>query len=74
MGDFIYENIGWASLFLFMVLLGAIAICVKNDNDANNKFMQECGQDHKRYECEAMWRSGESHEQMVPVFIPMQGR
>lgn len=58
-------------------LLGGIGLLAYYDIDANNRakarFMFECQQDHKRYECETMWRAGESHTQTVavPVVIPV---
>ena len=42
------------------------------EKEAHEKrFMAECQQDKKRYECEAMWRAGEDHEHLIPVVIPM---
>ncbi len=33
------------------------------------EFMQGCSQDHKKYECMAMWRAGDKSD--YPVIIPM---
>lgn len=42
---------------------------VQSDSRAQAAFMAQCLQDHKEYECVAMWRAGESHTQVVPMPI-----
>ncbi len=71
-GDWIFENMGWCALgmiFLFFVLLFAVAA---DAGKRQQRFMSECQQDRNRYECEAMWRAGESRSTYIPVVIPVR--
>ena len=52
--------------FLVLCLIAALVA-----NDQNYKeFMGACKQDHKEYECNAMWRAGEDHTTIMPIVIP----
>ena len=42
---------------------------VKVATASHERFMDQCMQDHKEYECTAMWRAGDSAPPTV-VFIP----
>lgn len=53
-----------------VVLLWAEAIATR-ENAQKAAWMAECVKDRKHYECVAMWRAGEQHDQVVPVFIPI---
>jgi cbb3-type cytochrome oxidase subunit 3 len=46
----------------------------KKSAAAKQAFMQECRQDKKQYECDAMWRAGNSNNSYVPIpiIIPMR--
>lgn len=66
--DWLEKSMGWV---LTAITLGVCALLwwgVEESIAARRAFMAECLQDHKQYECTAMWRAGES--QVVPVFIP----
>lgn len=64
----ILGTIGGLLIFLF-------AWACTNENKAKAaheaRFMAECQQERKHYECEALWRQGEEHDHYVPVVIPM---
>lgn len=54
---------------LILACIGLAVLSAKGDADREERFMSECQQDRKRYECEAMWRAGQS--QVVPVTVPV---
>lgn len=69
MSDWLLDNFGWCLVALTLGLAGLITwICV-SESRSEDRFMLECQQDHKRYECEALWRSGQKGSTM-PVVIP----
>jgi integrase len=39
---------------------------------AIDAFMQECMQDHKRYECTALWRAGGTQSWLLIPSVPIQ--
>lgn len=45
-----------------------------NEKKEREQFLVECLQDHKKYECDALWRAGKSDTEIVPMFIPIQMR
>ena len=56
-----------------VIIGGFILIGVKItevEAKAKAEFMEECMQDLKRYECEAMWRAGNRRDS-TPVIIPI---
>ena len=52
-----------------VVLLLSLPFAIKEDAERQRRFMEQCMQDHKEYECVALWREGEPDT--VPVLIPM---
>lgn len=71
-GDWIVDNLGWVLVGTLVLMAAFFVAAVDADSKARNAFMRECLQDHKQYECTAMWRAGERHERttVVPVFVP----
>lgn len=70
MGDWIEDHLGWILAFLIAGIVFAVVIGVRENIDQANRFIADCVADgHKQYECQAMWRAGDSH--MVPAVIPM---
>jgi hypothetical protein len=71
------ETIGFwliVGVAAFFVTFGvAMYVEEKNSNAAEARFMTECQEERKRYECEAMWRAGNTrtHVQPMPIVIPM---
>lgn len=61
----------------FLLLLFVLGLCwvlilaIDSMGKREDAFMVACKQDHKEYECTAMWRAGNAPSQVVPVFIPM---
>jgi len=72
MGDFIYENMGYVLVIALLACLVGAGFGIKADADAEAAFMAACQQDHKTYECTAMWRAGESHVMPMPIVIPVR--
>ncbi len=64
-------------LIAITVIFGGVGIGVyfeeKGDNARQARFMTECQEERKRYECEAMWRAGNTrtHVQPMPIIIPI---
>lgn len=64
---------GWVigiGVTLFVALILWLGYLSSEAHEAKRvAFMTECQQDHKEYECTAMWRAGEPDT--IPVFIPI---
>lgn len=64
-------------LVAIAVIFGGLGIGVyyeeQDNGERQSRFMTECQEDRKRYECEAMWRAGNTrtHVQPMPIVIPM---
>ena len=60
MKDWLEEwAIALCALLLIVIPGSFIAWAVISSNRAEDRFMAECEQDHKHYECMAMWRAGD---------------
>lgn len=77
-GDFIvagiaqrvYDNFGALLLFVVVLMLGLIFGLGLSLKDRRDAFMEQCQEDHKEYECTAMWRAGSrSSSTVVPMPI-----
>jgi hypothetical protein len=59
----------------FVLIIGAVvALCIwaaVETNDTYKEFMRQCQQDHKEYECYAMWRSTVNHDHVQTVVVPV---
>ena len=73
-GDWIYDNLGWVFAITLAVVIGFLVFAIKSDMDAEDRFMRQCMQDKKEYECTAMWRAGDSHTTVVPMPVVVGGR
>lgn len=71
MSYFFEDDMGKIFLLLTAVAIAVFVAAVHGDNLDEARFMRECQAYRKHYECEAMWRAGENHTQVMPVFIPM---
>lgn len=72
--DFCVDMWGFI-LFVLLVVVGIFAlvyVIADADIKAKNEFIAECMQHQEHYQCVALWRAGESHDQVVPVFIPVR--
>lgn len=64
---------GLPLLFIACIALFFCAICylfIASVKEAERKklaFMEECRQDHKQYECTALWRKGEDTSTVIPI-------
>lgn len=63
-----------AALIFVAALLVASVLAIWSEYDAYQKFMAQCRQDHKEYECTAMWRDGSSRSVLVPMPIVIPAR
>jgi hypothetical protein len=50
-------------------LAGVLFYAVEINQEAHARFMAQCMQDHKEYECTVMWRAGDSQPPTV-ILIP----
>lgn len=68
-----YENLDRVLIAFATLLLLGLTVCglaaIKTEVAAREKFMTECRQDRKEYECVVLWRAGEG--KTVPVFFPI---
>ena len=59
-----------AGIFMVAVIVGVIVlaiVAIVDDGKHHDKFMAQCMQDHKQYECDALWRAGEDHTTVMPM-------
>ena len=42
----------------FAILFALIVVAISLNDEKGEKFIQECQQEHTKYECIAMWRGG----------------
>ena len=57
-------------VFVFVLLaafIGLLVFAVSEDSKHNETFMKQCMEDHKQYECDALWRAGEDHTTVMPM-------
>jgi hypothetical protein len=65
-GDYVI----WTILGLLVLgLAGAFGYGINSEMQHKEWFMERCLKDHKDYECDAMWRAGDSSANMVVVPI-----
>lgn len=69
-GDFMMDHMGWVFGAFCALIVGLLIVGAVNSVNEKAAFMAECVQDHKQYECDAIWRSGEPDYIPVPIFIP----
>ncbi len=62
----------WDKLIFVVVVgvIGGIALIAVAEINREDRFMRECQQDLKRYECEALWRSGQRKTVIMPMRMP----
>lgn len=67
-----FKEDGWI-IFLILGILGItvwiVYVTTRQETASYQRFMDECLQDHKEYECEALWRSGKPKSEVI--YIPM---
>lgn len=64
-----YDGETWVFGIILAVLIGGVVVACNADEEHRKKFMADCMQDHKQYECDALWRAGEDHTTVMPVPI-----
>lgn len=57
-----------SAIIIFLICLCFFAVFAMGANQ--KQFMKECQQDHKHYECEALYRAGDSNTVYMPIIIP----
>jgi hypothetical protein len=57
------------SLF-FALVISVCVYAVRTNLDARHRFMSQCMEDHKEYECTALWRAGSSEPPTI-VYVPI---
>ena len=55
---------------LLAAFSGLLVYGVLLSQEDHARFMSQCMQDHKEYECTAMWRAGDQHPLPQVIFIP----
>lgn len=61
-------NEGAVALILIAMVV-VILFGVYSESTEKEAFMNECRQDRKQYECEAMWRGTKTHTTPMPIII-----
>jgi hypothetical protein len=60
----------WLAVILTVGLLaGLVVVAAKSEAEHKARFMAQCMQDHKEYECTALWRRGDPSVVAVPIPI-----
>lgn len=72
--DWVERVILFLLFAMCVCLVIAIPLAINEENANRDAFMAECEKDRKHYECEAMWRAGNSHSAVVPMpmIIPVR--
>lgn len=65
--DWVMEHFGWVFLTGMAAIVAFGFFAIAHDQKQENWFMSECQQDHKRYECEVLWRQGQPRMTVVPM-------
>jgi hypothetical protein len=69
MSDKAKNIIGFGAVGLLLAAALAVVVAERIERtEARERFFSECREDHKDYECVAMWRSGS--RSVVPIIIP----
>lgn len=55
-------------------VVGFAAYALKVSQETQHRFMTQCMQDHKEYECTAMWRAGDNSGGAPTVLLIPTGR
>jgi hypothetical protein len=53
--------------WLLVIMLSLVALIIPLSIIGHQQFMAECLQDHKQYECTAMWRSTQTSPPLVII-------
>lgn len=73
-----YDGCAIGLIGLFLLVITGLGVAVVHDARQDAKehkhFMEQCLKDHKEYECTALWRAGEDHDNTavipMPIYIP----
>jgi hypothetical protein len=65
----VFLAIGVTVLVTVLALGAFVGWVVHRSNARYAEFMQGCLQDHKKYECTAMWRAGDKND--IPIMVPI---
>lgn len=65
--DWVMDHFGYVFVAGLTIIFCLVALVAVNDSKKEARFMAECQQDHKRYECEALWRQGEPQTIVAPM-------
>ena len=61
----------WSSIIAIVSFFGAVGYyAVSREREAHARFMRQCVQDHKEYECTALWRAGDPPSPNI-IFLPI---
>jgi hypothetical protein len=63
---------GWLWIIMLLMFAAFVATVLFADKmyaEAKQHFMAQCMQDHKEYECTALWRQGDPSTLVVPIPI-----
>lgn len=62
----------WGLCIGILFCLWGLIVLAIYDGRCRAEFLKECQQDHKKYECVAMWRAGKNGA-YVPIVISTRG-
>ncbi len=63
---------GSVALLLVVGLIVAVYVGMAHAQEAHTRFMRQCMEDHKEYECTALWRAGsKSGPDLIVLPIPL---
>lgn len=67
----VFPRVDWLGLLIIgiiVLMVVALGIAGYAETQQNKTFMEECMKDRKEYECVAMWRAGNTHTVVVPIY------
>jgi hypothetical protein len=65
--DFLEDYFGWVVLLVILFIIWLVWLMISSEYEAKQAFMAECMEEKKKYECTAMWRSGDKNTVVVPM-------
>lgn len=72
MGDWIMDNLGWVLAGLFVLVIALFVLGAIGEVKQKETFMAGCTEVYPQFECTAMWRSGNSRTQLMPIVVPVR--
>jgi hypothetical protein len=72
LGDWIMDNFGWVIAGVMLLAITPFVLGAIGEVKQKEAFMAGCTEVYPQFECTAMWRSGNSRTQLMPIVVPVR--